>query len=858
MKRLPVLLFLSLISVCTLTNTAGAAATSNSYDAGLRALSQGKTQQAVELLSQAINAHPNDHRYYNDRGVAYKRAGNLEMALADYSKALQLKPDYTNALNNRGVLYLEQGTYDRALQDFTEALKLGGLESKLLTNVGMAKAKLGDHRAAVADLEKALSYKPVDNRSYFYLAESLEHMGEKERALKMYQTALGVARDATSRDETEKRIFQLEKSLSSPNKLQSSIEPSRYDAAPDKRHHETIAAQVQGGPKRAPQTREIVRAAPLPPDASIVLKKASPESLIATPDELDERCRARALGKYSSNAAEIYRQGVQFVAKSDFPKALIRFEDSRNLERRSKNVHAFAWSDLEIGRVHSRLGDHTKAASYLQEALSHFTKLKAGDEALLALIELAANQKAMGQKEKASSFYAKALEEAVSGGHSVLTKAIQDLSAGRPLSVERRKAVAEEPKPTEGTRPEQKAGAKSSAPASVAAAESRKMPAAPEHKPSQVVTAPTGKPVAQKEGKEAAPAEASSSQTRPMGKLDGVGSGPVGWKDTGRVIKPARPITQARDRVAGETPKTAAQQNVTQPERVVLWAKGASPSEKTVSSKNGTGVNRAGDGTPGVEPSAAGKFPGAPKAAKAARRSPSENRAAAERKTIEKLIRDDLTELRKLKNANDEPGLVGVLERLADRYTQTGQYEKALHGLTASLALREKVGLNTGKKLILYHSGIIKEKLGQHTEALEETTRALALPDGKDKSLDKRLESAAAALASGVGVPVDATLQAFAVLWKARAENDTHGETQALCLIAGIYEKANRYSEALNYYDRASASILADKSRVYEKIGKSQMAEQALSQALDAFRKLDYSRYMNMVRKSRISSTLMQ
>lgn len=849
---------LSLISVCTLTCTGGTAATGDSYDAGLRALSHGNIQQAVELLSQAINARPNDHRYYNDRGVAYKRAGNLEMALADYSKALQLKPDYTNALNNRGVLYLEQGDYGRALQDFSEALKLGGLESKLLTNVGIAKAKLGDHGAAVAELEKALSYRPVDNRSYFYLAESLEHMGERERALKMYQTALGISRDTSSRDEIEKRIFQLEKSLSSPKRLQSSIEVGRNDLLPDK-HHETIAATVPGGPKRAPQTREIVRAAPITPDASLILKKrASPESSIAAPEELDERCRARALGKYSPNAAEIYRQGIQFVGKSDLPKALIRFEDSRNLERRSKNVHAFAWSDLEIGRVHSRLGDHTKAAGYLQEALNHFNKLKANDEALLALLELAANSKAMGQKEKASSYYHKAREEAVSGGHSALTKAIQDLAAGRPPSVERRKADVGDAKPAEDTRGDHKTDAKSAGTPSAAVAEARKTQPPPGFKPSQVITAPTGKPAAQKELKQATPSAAADGQKRPVGKLESVGSGPANWKEAGKMIKPARPITRAGDRAAGETPKIADQQKATQPERVVLWAKGASPSERAVATKSGTGSNSGVDRPSGVEPSAAGKFPGAPKAPVAARPSPAENRAAVERKAKEKLVRDDLATLRKLKNANDEPGLVAVLERLADRYTQMGQYEKAFHGLTASLALREKLGLSTGKKLILYHSGIIKEKLGRDSEALEETTRALAFPDGKDKSLDKRIESASEVLAKRIGVPVEETLQAFSLLWKARAENDTYGETQSLYRIARIYENANRHSEALDYYERASASILADKSRVYEKIGKSQMAEQALSQALDAFRKLDYSRYMNMIRKSRISRTLVQ
>ena len=70
--------------------------------------------------------NPNEYKYFNDRGVAYKRLGDLEKALADYNKSLEINPHYTNALNNREVVYLEQGHYDQALTDFNEALKYGG------------------------------------------------------------------------------------------------------------------------------------------------------------------------------------------------------------------------------------------------------------------------------------------------------------------------------------------------------------------------------------------------------------------------------------------------------------------------------------------------------------------------------------------------------------------------------------------------------------------------------------------------------------------------------------------------------------------------------------------------------------
>jgi len=91
--------------------------------------------------------------------------------------------------------------------------------------------------------------------------------------------------------------------------------------------------------------------------------------------------------------------------------------------------------------------------------------------------------------------------------------------------------------------------------------------------------------------------------------------------------------------------------------------------------------------------------------------------------------------------------------------------------------------------------------------------------------------------------PVMDSLQRF---WRSRSARDNQSETQALYSVAKLYDKAERHQEALNYYDRAGASVLTDKARVYEKIGKSELADQAYAQALEAFKRLDYSRYMHM------------
>ncbi len=202
-------------------------------------------------------------------------------------------------------------------------------------------------------------------------------------------------------------------------------------------------------------------------------------------------------------------------------------------------------------------------------------------------------------------------------------------------------------------------------------------------------------------------------------------------------------------------------------------------------------------------------------------------------------------ELRKLRRAGDEANMIVVLERISDKFAKSHDYEKALHGLAASLAFREKIGKKDALDTVLSQSGLLKEKMGDFAGALEDFTHVMVLsqPESKaNKAATQLARTAATKMRLELG-PVMESLQRF---WRSRAARDNQSETQALYSVAKIYDKAERHQEALNYYDRAGASVLTDKARVYEKIGKSELAEQAYAQALEAFKRLDYSRYLHM------------
>jgi tetratricopeptide (TPR) repeat protein len=795
------------------------------YNEALLALKAGDTRTALEFFSRALNTEPGNYRYYNDRGVAYKRSGDLDKAIADYSKALEIKPDYTNALNNRGVAYTQQGKYELAIQDFTEALKLGEMKGKLHMNLGAVFAKSGDHSKAIREFDAAASYQPLDRNALVLFGDCLDRAGNHERALKTYQLALGIVADATMVRTLEKKISDLERktgaSRTSPLTLGSVNGP---------------ASSIGAGAVEPTQIREILPSPPKKDPARIHVSgyqtPAKPQQPAVaapsvagneTPKGLDERCRARALEKFTPASVEIYNQGVQFLEQSYPRKALVRFEDTLQLEKRNKNAHGVGWSLLEIGRVHAKAGDNVRALVSLDEALKVFSRMKAGEETILVLLEIASNSKRLSQMDKAKAAYAKAVDEANSKGLSDLAKLIGDVAAGKTLA-EPTKTAAPEKKTADARQPSE----------NLARADREKISqtqAQPKHGPEKkatqvseptvqirltqsapqaVETTPEKEQKADRGPQKSTPQKPDPVLSSPNSqRLADIGKGPAVWGASGKDLK----LFESRTQIQEKKPDVSSGS----PEKI------ARPSVSPTGQAN------------------------APRPLEQAGGPPAVHRAPLSSTDVNA----DLAELRKRRDANDELNMMAVLDRLADKYSRRQEYPKALHAITASLAFRDKLGISKGMESALERSGFIKEQLGDEAGALEDLSRAIFMERSTRGSTasPSDYERRARRLASQLGVDYVAVFNAFQLLWKARATGGQQEETEALHLVGRLYDKADKPAQALNYYERSSASMLADKARIYEKMGKEDLAEQSYTQALEAFKKFDYSRYLELKKK---------
>jgi len=219
----------------------------------------------------------------------------------------------------------------------------------------------------------------------------------------------------------------------------------------------------------------------------------------------------------------------------------------------------------------------------------------------------------------------------------------------------------------------------------------------------------------------------------------------------------------------------------------------------------------------------------------------------------EPTLKEDLLLLKELKKKNDETQMIQVLDRLGKRYLEMGDFQRSVHAFSAAISLREKLSLGGDLRPLLELRAAARENLGAHAEALEDLVRSAYLMQNTGIKPDNRMKERFRTLTKSLGLDGDKIFEAFILLWESRKKADIQGEARALLMVAEAYDRAQRFPEALKYYERSSALLLANRAEVFGKMGKEKLAEEHYSQALEALRNLDYSGYINIMKKSKMA-----
>jgi hypothetical protein len=149
--------------------------------------------------SMAVHADPTraavaaaDDNYV--RGRNYHLARRYDEAIAAYQAALRADGSHVNARNGLAIAYAEQRDFARAVPIWRELTRDATMSSGigaafLFGNLGHAYFLNGQYDEALVALEKACLLDPLNHRTWQRLGETLQQLGQDERAAQMLRQA---------------------------------------------------------------------------------------------------------------------------------------------------------------------------------------------------------------------------------------------------------------------------------------------------------------------------------------------------------------------------------------------------------------------------------------------------------------------------------------------------------------------------------------------------------------------------------------------------------------------------------------------------------------------------------------------
>ncbi len=181
--------------------------------------------KALDVLTEAIRANPNDAYAFAMRGFAWRELRkDLDVALGDYDEAIRLDPASVEARLGRGAIYRSKRDYDRAMADYDEAIRLDSNSPTAHAERAWLWRLKQDLDKAMADYSEAIRRDPRNSTLYNYRGIAWDLKGETDKAIADYSTAIRLnpknahaygnrGRDRLSRGEYDRGIADFEIAL---------------------------------------------------------------------------------------------------------------------------------------------------------------------------------------------------------------------------------------------------------------------------------------------------------------------------------------------------------------------------------------------------------------------------------------------------------------------------------------------------------------------------------------------------------------------------------------------------------------------------------------------------------------------
>lgn len=152
----------------------------------------GRNEEAISACFKAIELEPNNFSAYNTLGNAFWGQGKLDQAIKNFSKARDIKPDIAEVHLNLGKVLKDQNRLDEAEKSLINAISLKQDYADAYFNLAILYRSQGNLDGAVANLLKAVKINPLLAEAYNILGNVLTEQNKLDAAEACYQQALQI------------------------------------------------------------------------------------------------------------------------------------------------------------------------------------------------------------------------------------------------------------------------------------------------------------------------------------------------------------------------------------------------------------------------------------------------------------------------------------------------------------------------------------------------------------------------------------------------------------------------------------------------------------------------------------------
>jgi tetratricopeptide (TPR) repeat protein len=164
-------------------------------DLGFILWQNGKTDEAIGHMDQALRIKPDFAEGHSNLGNALLQRGRVPEAIEQYERALQIKPALPGAHYNLGVAFEQAGRTQEAIEQWELALQEKPDYVESLNSLGIALYRAGRIQEATRRLEQAVRIKPDYAEAHYNLGYVLEQAGKTAEAAEQYKEALRIRPD---------------------------------------------------------------------------------------------------------------------------------------------------------------------------------------------------------------------------------------------------------------------------------------------------------------------------------------------------------------------------------------------------------------------------------------------------------------------------------------------------------------------------------------------------------------------------------------------------------------------------------------------------------------------------------------